>query len=86
MQGDEWESDSDDVDESVQVARPPGALEVCSIQLTRRCSTLKYEPDAQDDPIIEYEDEFGRMRTGRRSEVPRNLLPNSDNEEEDDDE
>ena len=27
----------------------------------------------QDDPIVEYEDEFGRMRTARRSEIPRNL-------------
>lgn len=25
--------------------------------------------------MIEYEDEFGRMRTARQSEVPRNLLP-----------
>ena len=28
----------------------------------------------QDDPIVEYQDEFGRTRTARRSEVPRNLL------------
>jgi len=27
-----------------------------------------------DDPIVEYQDEFGRTRTARRSEVPRNLL------------
>lgn len=27
----------------------------------------------KDDPIVEYEDEFGRIRTARRSEVPRNL-------------
>lgn len=27
------------------------------------------------DPIIEYEDEFGRIRTAPRSEVPRELLP-----------
>jgi hypothetical protein len=25
--------------------------------------------------VIEYEDEFGRARTGRRSEVPAHLLP-----------
>lgn len=29
----------------------------------------------QDDPIVEYEDEFGRVRSARRSEVPRNLIP-----------
>ena len=28
----------------------------------------------QEDPIIEYEDEFGRLRSARRSEVPRHLL------------
>lgn len=38
---------------------------------------------AQDDPIIEYEDEFGRLRTGRRSEVPRHLLRKTQDEEED---
>ena len=37
--------------------------------------------DDEDDPIIEYEDEFGRVRTGRRSEVPRHLL--KEDEEED---
>lgn len=25
--------------------------------------------------MVEYEDEFGRMRTARRSEVPRDLVP-----------
>lgn len=34
----------------------------------------------KDDPIVEYEDEFGRLRTARRSDIPRNLLP--DNQEE----
>lgn len=29
------------------------------------------------DPIIEYEDEFGRMRSAPKSEVPRHLLPAS---------
>ncbi|KAG8694951.1 hypothetical protein FRC09_009487, partial [Ceratobasidium sp. 395] len=33
------------------------------------------EPDDPEDPIIEYEDEFGRIRTARRSEVPRDRLP-----------
>ncbi|KAH9936063.1 hypothetical protein B0H21DRAFT_825537 [Amylocystis lapponica] len=53
---DEYESDSDDVDESLTVPQPP----------TR--------DEAGDDPIVEYEDEFGRMRTARKSEVPRHLL------------
>ncbi|KAF8604226.1 hypothetical protein BDV93DRAFT_522674 [Ceratobasidium sp. AG-I] len=30
-----------------------------------------------DDPIVEYEDEFGRLRTARKSEVPRDRLPES---------
>ncbi|KIY43948.1 hypothetical protein FISHEDRAFT_11966, partial [Fistulina hepatica ATCC 64428] len=34
--------------------------------------TVPLAPD--DDPIVEYEDEFGRIRTARRSEVPRELL------------
>ncbi|KAI0049765.1 hypothetical protein FA95DRAFT_1604082 [Auriscalpium vulgare] len=50
---DAYESDSDDVDESLTVPKPP----------------------AEEDPIIEYEDEFGRMRTAPRSKVPTNLLP-----------
>ena len=58
---DSYESDSDDVDESLTVPQRP-------------------EED-EDDPIIEYEDEFGRVRTGRRSEVPRHLL--KEDEEED---
>ncbi|KAF9223858.1 hypothetical protein BS17DRAFT_817471 [Gyrodon lividus] len=41
--------------------------------------------EEEDDPIIEYEDEFGRLRTSKRSEVPRHLLPRSQNEEEADD-
>lgn len=36
----------------------------------------------QDDPIVEYEDEFGRMRTARRSEIPRNLQPSGQDEED----
>ncbi|EJD06409.1 uncharacterized protein FOMMEDRAFT_151670 [Fomitiporia mediterranea MF3/22] len=39
--------------------------------------------DDDDDPLVEYEDEFGRMRTARKSEVPRNLLPSAQVEEED---
>jgi hypothetical protein len=35
---------------------------------------------------VEYEDEFGRIRTARRSEVPRDLAPASGGEESDDDE
>ncbi|EUC54578.1 DUF4078 domain protein [Rhizoctonia solani AG-3 Rhs1AP] len=33
----------------------------------------------EDDPVIEYEDEFGRIRTARRSEVPRDRLPENTN-------
>lgn len=39
----------------------------------------------QDDPLVEYEDEFGRVRTARRSEVPRNLIMDQ-NEQVDEDE
>jgi len=60
---DPYESDSDDVDESLTVPVPGG----------------------DDDPIIEYEDEFGRMRSAKRSEVPRHLLPRQDGGEDDDD-
>ncbi|THH31450.1 hypothetical protein EUX98_g2744 [Antrodiella citrinella] len=56
----EWESDSDDVDESLTVPKASAN---------------------DDDPEIEYEDEFGRQRTARRSDIPRHLLPpDSDNE------
>ncbi|KAJ7592997.1 hypothetical protein C8J56DRAFT_779666 [Mycena floridula] len=60
---DDWESDSEDLDESVAVARPP----------------------TDDDPMVEYEDEFGRLRTARRSEVPRNLIPQEEEPDEDED-
>ncbi|KAJ7274466.1 hypothetical protein B0H12DRAFT_399967 [Mycena haematopus] len=62
---DHYESDSD-VDESLEVARPPVG--------------------DKDDPIVEYEDEFGRMRTARRSEVPRDLMhPKEPEVDEDED-
>ncbi|KAG1821137.1 uncharacterized protein BJ212DRAFT_1265708 [Suillus subaureus] len=57
---DHFESDSDDMDESL---------------------TVPQQPQDDDDPIIEYEDEFGRQRTGRRSEVPRHLLPRAEDTE-----
>ncbi|KZT22375.1 hypothetical protein NEOLEDRAFT_657329 [Neolentinus lepideus HHB14362 ss-1] len=53
------ESDSDDVDESLTVPKPPAGED--------------------DDPIVEYEDEFGRMRMARKSEVPRHLAPPESN-------
>lgn len=34
--------------------------------------------------MVEYEDEFGRIRTARRSEVPRNLVPPSGDEQDED--
>lgn len=45
----------------------------------------KGRDDNEQDPIIEYEDEFGRVRTAPRSEVPRELLP-KEREDEDEDE
>lgn len=60
---DPYESDSDDVDESLTVPIP----------------------EDDDDPIIEFEDEFGRVRSARRSEVPRHLLPHREKGEDDDD-
>ncbi|KLO10829.1 hypothetical protein SCHPADRAFT_831992 [Schizopora paradoxa] len=60
-----YSSDSEDVDESLTVPKPP---------------------DDDDDPIVEYEDEFGRTRTSRRSEVPRNLMPSADAEQEEEEE
>ncbi|KAJ6505956.1 hypothetical protein DFH09DRAFT_1335042 [Mycena vulgaris] len=61
----DFESDSDDLDESAQVPR---------------------HPLDDDDPIVEYEDEFGRMRTARRSEVPRALVPTPEEQAYDEDE
>ncbi|TDL25507.1 hypothetical protein BD410DRAFT_595768 [Rickenella mellea] len=37
---------------------------------------------AKNDPMVEYEDEFGRIRTSRRSEVPRDLAPPAAEEED----
>ncbi|KAK0469850.1 uncharacterized protein EV420DRAFT_70686 [Desarmillaria tabescens] len=48
--------------------------------------TVPHAPDDENDPIIEYEDEFGRIRTAPRSEVPRELLPGVRSEEVDEDE
>ncbi|KAK0204735.1 hypothetical protein DFS33DRAFT_1382635 [Desarmillaria ectypa] len=48
--------------------------------------TVPHAPDDENDPIIEYEDEFGRIRTAPRSEVPRELLPGAHPEEVDEDE
>ncbi|KAK0205642.1 hypothetical protein IW262DRAFT_1422092 [Armillaria fumosa] len=48
--------------------------------------TVPHAPVDDDDPIIEYEDEFGRVRTAPRSEVPRELLPGARTEEVDEDE
>ena len=39
---------------------------------------------AQGDPIVEYEDEFGRIRTAPRSEVPRNFRPDSEEDVDED--
>jgi len=42
-------------------------------------------PENVDDPIIEFEDEFGRVRSARRSEVPLHLLPDREGGEAGDD-
>jgi len=34
--------------------------------------------------MVEYEDEFGRIRTAKRSEVPRNLVLNQEDEADED--
>lgn len=39
--------------------------------------------NSDEDPMTEYEDEFGRMRRVRRSEVPRSVLRNKQKTEED---
>ncbi|KAH7873791.1 uncharacterized protein C8R40DRAFT_1048842 [Lentinula edodes] len=57
-----WESDSDDVDESLTVP----------------------VPNNEDDPMIEYVDEYGRNRTARRSEVPRLAKRDDETQEFDD--
>ncbi|CAL1716520.1 unnamed protein product [Somion occarium] len=57
---DSYESDSDEVDESLTIPKPL---------------------ENEDDPVIEYEDEFGRVRTARKSEIPRHLLPPDPNAE-----
>ncbi|KAJ3999469.1 hypothetical protein F5050DRAFT_1737916 [Lentinula boryana] len=56
-----WESDSDDVDESLTVP-------------TRD----------EDDPMVEYIDEYGRTRMARKSEVPRQAKLDEEIEEDDD--
>ncbi len=58
----------------------PSGEEVCARLIGVDDLFLTYK---QDDPIIEYEDEFGRARTGRRSEIPRHLLENEEAAEED---
>jgi hypothetical protein len=40
----------------------------------------------EDDPIIDYVDDFGRTRSARRSDVPRHLLPEEQKEAEPPDE
>ncbi|CAA7267147.1 unnamed protein product [Cyclocybe aegerita] len=49
-------------------------------------STVPKAPTSyENDPIVEYEDEFGRIRSARRSEVPRNLVLDQDEQEDDED-
>ncbi|KAI9061043.1 hypothetical protein FKP32DRAFT_1667775 [Trametes sanguinea] len=68
-----FESDSDDVDESLTVPEGDASVQSVDIHIWR-----------QNDLVIEYEDEFGRVRTARRSEIPRHRLPKEEKEEEED--
>ncbi|KAG9010739.1 hypothetical protein FRB94_010016 [Tulasnella sp. JGI-2019a] len=61
--GESFESNEDDVDESLTVPEPP-------------------RDDDAEDPIVEYQDEYGRARTARRSEVPREFLREPEVEEQ----
>ena len=74
----DWEDDSEDEDESATVPKPPED-DVCTEPSP--VSHLTHLVLEQEDPVIEYEDEFGRQRTARRSEVPRHLLPRDPDEE-----
>ncbi|KAJ3734285.1 hypothetical protein DFJ43DRAFT_1137554 [Lentinula guzmanii] len=56
-----WESDSDDVDESLTVPTHD-----------------------EDDPMVDYIDEYGRTRTARKSEVPRQAKLDEEIQEDDD--
>ena len=75
-----YESDSEDEDESLAV--PQRAADVSHPAFLE--SKLLTPIHCQNDPIVEYEDEFGRIRTAPRSEVPRNLLVNREDEVDDD--
>ena len=78
-----YEADSADEDESLTVPKPP-LHDVCFfLFLIRQGLLYSISFFAQDDSIVEYEDEFGRIRTARRSEVPRNLRPESKDDDED---
>lgn len=78
---DTFESDSEDEDESLTVPKPSeDDLVSFYSSLIFGLQLIGY----QDDPIIEYEDEFGRVRTARRSEVPRHLAPGAEPEHDDD--
>ncbi|PCH42250.1 hypothetical protein WOLCODRAFT_137789 [Wolfiporia cocos MD-104 SS10] len=65
--------------------KPIDAYESHSDDVDESLTVPKPPPDEENDPIIEYEDEFGRMRTGRRSEVPRHLLPQAGDPEPEED-
>lgn len=75
-------SENEDVDESLTVPREPTADDV-----SRCCGSLGYVLIRfKGDPIVEYEDEFGRSRKVRRSELPRNLVPKDTLETEEEEE
>jgi hypothetical protein len=80
---DHYESDSDDIDESLTVPKGP---EEVSILCLLSDILLLIQLCRQDDPIIEYQDEFGRMRSAKRSEVPREYMQTQESSTLDDDE
>ena len=51
--------------------------------LYRFITFLMFNSTVQDDHV-EYEDEFGRIRTVLRSEVPRNLRPDPESDVDED--
>lgn len=76
---DMFEPDSEDEDESLTVPKPSAGDLVCSQPSFHSCQLT----NSQEDPVVEYEDEFGRIRTAPRSEVPRHLAPQPAQEDED---
>lgn len=61
---------------------PSHAFESDSEDEDESLTTPRAPGNEEADPMVEYEDEFGRMRTARLSEVPRDLLHKQEDEVE----